>query len=167
MNIETTAKENPSQTQKPTSDQNTQARKNPISQAPVSGSLAGPAKTSSSQEPSQKVSGTQKSGQKPPSLQDLSGELNNLKSDIEEMLKGAASYSSEELIQIKDKLFERFAGAQESLKEVSSQVSDQVTEQARKGAAATERYVHEQPWQAVGVGALAGLLVGFALSRRS
>jgi ElaB/YqjD/DUF883 family membrane-anchored ribosome-binding protein len=32
--------------------------------------------------------------------------------------------------------------------------------------ATSDRYVHEQPWQSVGIAAVGGLLVGFLIARR-
>ena len=36
----------------------------------------------------------------------------------------------------------------------------------KAAAKATDTYVHERPWQAVGVGAAVGLLIGFLVARR-
>jgi ElaB/YqjD/DUF883 family membrane-anchored ribosome-binding protein len=44
--------------------------------------------------------------------------------------------------------------------------ADHVQRQARDAMKASDRYVHEQPWQAIGIAALAGLAVGFLVSRR-
>jgi ElaB/YqjD/DUF883 family membrane-anchored ribosome-binding protein len=41
-----------------------------------------------------------------------------------------------------------------------------VADQARHTAKATNSYVHENPWQAIGIGAVLGLLLGVALTQR-
>ena len=47
-----------------------------------------------------------------------------------------------------------------------STLEEQVTTSARDAYETTEQYVQQNPWQAVGVGALAGLIVGLYLGRR-
>jgi ElaB/YqjD/DUF883 family membrane-anchored ribosome-binding protein len=39
-------------------------------------------------------------------------------------------------------------------------------DQARDAARATDDYVHDNPWQAIGVAAAVGFLVGLVISRR-
>lgn len=97
-----------------------------------------------------------------PGQPDLSGELNNFIKDIEQLIKEATSLTGEELTQVKARLYARVAEAQESVAELGNEIAGQ----ARKGAAATNDYVHHQPWQAVGAGAVVGLLVGYMLARR-
>jgi ElaB/YqjD/DUF883 family membrane-anchored ribosome-binding protein len=41
-----------------------------------------------------------------------------------------------------------------------------VQRQARQALAAGDSYVHEQPWEAIGAAAVAGLLVGLLVLRR-
>jgi ElaB/YqjD/DUF883 family membrane-anchored ribosome-binding protein len=41
-----------------------------------------------------------------------------------------------------------------------------VIQRTRQAATVTNNYVHEQPWQAIGIGAAAGVLLGFVLGRR-
>lgn len=45
-------------------------------------------------------------------------------------------------------------------------LEDRVTTTARDALESTEEFVHHNPWQAVGVGALAGLAIGLWLGRR-
>ncbi|MDB5986570.1 MAG: hypothetical protein JWR16_1623 [Nevskia sp.] len=92
----------------------------------------------------------------------LSGELRDFLSDIEDLVKATASLTGGELDRAKEKLQERVTAAKESLDELSSEVS----ERAVKTAKATDAYVHEQPWQAIGVGAGAGFLLGYLVARR-
>ena len=97
-----------------------------------------------------------------PGQPDLSGELNNFIKDIEDLVKEATSLTGDELVQVKARLHARVAEARESMEELGGDIA----EQARRGAAATNEYVHHQPGQAIGAGAAVGLLVGFALARR-
>ena len=47
-----------------------------------------------------------------------------------------------------------------------SDVGTEVTTRAKAAATTTDEYVRAHPWQAVGVGALAGALLGILIARR-
>lgn len=91
-----------------------------------------------------------------------SGEFQNLVSDVEDIVKDTAALTGEDIARAKEKLGERISAAKKTLEEMGGTVVDQ----ARKTAKATDTYVHDEPWKAVGIGAMVGLLLGFALSRR-
>lgn len=91
------------------------------------------------------------------------GELHNFLADIEDLVKAATSLTGEELDRAKAKLNERVMSAKVSVEEFGGEIADQ----ARKGADATNEYVHHQPWQAIGTGAAVGLLLGYLLARRA
>jgi ElaB/YqjD/DUF883 family membrane-anchored ribosome-binding protein len=68
----------------------------------------------------------------------------------------------EDLGRATEKLAERVGAAKRTLTEAGTEVAAR----ARKSARATNDYVHGHPWQAVGIGAILGLLVGIAVKRR-
>jgi ElaB/YqjD/DUF883 family membrane-anchored ribosome-binding protein len=41
-----------------------------------------------------------------------------------------------------------------------------VTEGTKQAVKVTDDYVHENPWRSIGIGAAAGLLIGFLAARR-
>jgi ElaB/YqjD/DUF883 family membrane-anchored ribosome-binding protein len=92
----------------------------------------------------------------------LSREFRNVLSDIESLFKATTSVTGEELVRAKAKLSSRI----EDAKKTFSQASDNIVHQAKETAATTNKYVHENPWQAVGAGATLGLLLGLFLARR-
>lgn len=92
----------------------------------------------------------------------LSRELRDFLSDIEDLVKSMTSLTGGELERAREKLTERVGVARESLEALSGEVS----ERAMKTAKATDAYVREQPWQAVGIGAGLGLLLGLFIARR-
>ncbi|HUR41755.1 MAG TPA: hypothetical protein VM240_11385 [Verrucomicrobiae bacterium] len=61
--------------------------------------------------------------------------------------------------QAKEGLAERVASAKETLADTATTIADR----ARSTAAATDTYVRQSPWQAVGIGAAAGAVTGFVL----
>lgn len=82
--------------------------------------------------------------------------------DAEALLQATAAQTGERVEGIR-------ARAHASLKQARSRLveaEDQALEQVRAAAATTDEYVHENPWQAVGVAAGVGLLLGLLLSRR-
>lgn len=60
----------------------------------------------------------------------------------------------------------RFESSLSSAKTNLSSLEQQVTEGAREAIETTDQYVHEHPWQSVGIGALAGVVIGLWLGRR-
>ncbi len=92
-----------------------------------------------------------------------SREFHGFISDIEHLITSMTPLSGEDLARAKVKLSERVTAAKQSL----SEANDEIADRARKTARHTDRYVHEYPWQAIGVGAALGLLIGIAVTRRN
>jgi ElaB/YqjD/DUF883 family membrane-anchored ribosome-binding protein len=83
-------------------------------------------------------------------------------SDVEHLVASATSMTTEEFARAKAKISARISAARASVGRAGSAVADR----ARSGAKATDLYIRDQPWQAVGISAVAGLLIGFLLGRR-
>jgi ElaB/YqjD/DUF883 family membrane-anchored ribosome-binding protein len=82
--------------------------------------------------------------------------------DAEGFLRQAAASTGERAAELRDK-------AVTALKRASDQLSDlqaTVIEKGRDAAILTDDYVHENPWQAIGIGAALGFLVGVVVARR-
>ena len=90
------------------------------------------------------------------------GEFSNFVSDIEHLIGSMTSLTGADLERAKQKLAERVEAAKVTLTEAGGRIA----ETARQSARATDTYVHEHPWQSVGIGAILGLLVGIAVSRK-
>jgi ElaB/YqjD/DUF883 family membrane-anchored ribosome-binding protein len=95
-------------------------------------------------------------------LGDLTGEYHRFLADIEEMIEATTTLTGEDLTRAKAALAARFAAARGSVADAGAAVG----ERARGAARVTDSYVHDNPWQAIGIGAAVGLLVGFMLARR-
>jgi ElaB/YqjD/DUF883 family membrane-anchored ribosome-binding protein len=91
-----------------------------------------------------------------------SAELGNLISDVEDLVKKVGHVSDVDVAQLRERLKEKLDTAKETLAEGGRRI----TETARDAAGATDDYVRSSPWQALGIAALAGVAVGFILSRR-
>lgn len=75
----------------------------------------------------------------------------------------AAGLTGEDLARAKARLRERVSAARGSI----AVAGEKVSHRARKTTRDTNHYVHEHPWQAVGIGATLGLLIGIFAARRN
>lgn len=88
-------------------------------------------------------------------------EFQHFMADMEEFVKSTASLTGDELAAASAKLGERVTQLQSSLTDISGDLA----QRARQGAAATNTYAHEQPWAIAACGVGLGLLLGCLLSR--
>lgn len=79
-----------------------------------------------------------------------------------ELIEAAANASPEESKKIYAKIAQNLNSAKHRLVEIESAA----VEKAKVAAKRTDEFVHDHPWQAVGVGAAVGLLIGFLAARR-
>jgi ElaB/YqjD/DUF883 family membrane-anchored ribosome-binding protein len=82
--------------------------------------------------------------------------------DIEDMLKSSASVSGEKAAELREKMRLALGKAKEGVSSAQGVVADKTKAAAR----ATDDYVHDHPWQAVGVGAALGFVLGLLLNRK-
>jgi len=94
--------------------------------------------------------------------ENLIGDFKALMADAEELIKATASHDDGPLGTIRSKALETLNSAKESL----SSVEGTMTEKAKVVAERTDDFVHRNPWEAVGVAAGIGLLLGLFIRRR-
>jgi ElaB/YqjD/DUF883 family membrane-anchored ribosome-binding protein len=82
--------------------------------------------------------------------------------DAEEMLRLAAGDTTGKFAEVKGRLSEKLALARARIQDAE----ESVVARTREAAKATDTYVHENPWQSVGVAAGVGFLVGLLIGRR-
>jgi ElaB/YqjD/DUF883 family membrane-anchored ribosome-binding protein len=92
----------------------------------------------------------------------LVADLKVLISDSEELLRASAGQAGEKIAAARERIQASLATAKVKLGEAERAA----LEQAKKAARATDEYVQDNPWQAVGIAAVAGLLLGVLISRR-
>lgn len=91
--------------------------------------------------------------------------MNDLKSviqDAEAWLRHGGQLTGEEFQAAKAKFERTLHNAKDDL----VRMEETVVERTREAAKATDEYVKENPWKAVGVGAAIGLVVGMLISRK-
>jgi len=89
-------------------------------------------------------------------------DLKNVIGDAEELLRATASQAGEKAAAAREKIQDSLHRAKVKLAEAEEVVLDQTKQAAR----ATDEYVHEHPWKAVGIGAGVGLIIGLLIGRR-
>jgi ElaB/YqjD/DUF883 family membrane-anchored ribosome-binding protein len=82
--------------------------------------------------------------------------------DAEALVKATADMSGEGLAQLRTKARESVRLAKARLTEAQ----DVVVQTARGAAGTTDAYVRDSPWEAIGIAAGVGVLVGVLLARR-
>ncbi|WP_298010207.1 DUF883 family protein [uncultured Aquabacterium sp.] len=92
----------------------------------------------------------------------LVADLKRVLADAEALLKATAGDGAEELLQVRGRLQATLSQAKDGLIEAQAAVVDK----AKAAAKATDGYVHENPWKAIGVAAGVGLLLGVVIGRR-
>jgi len=89
-------------------------------------------------------------------------ELKSGVDDAEGFLRAAASSTGDKAAELREKASVALKRASESLADLQASV----VEKGRDAAILTDDYVHENPWQAIGIGAAIGFLFGVAVARR-
>ena len=92
-----------------------------------------------------------------------SAEVKNLIADVEDLLARIADLKDADVSRVRNKVMQAVGSAKESIAESA----DNLRRQAREAVTATDDFVHDSPWQAVGIAALVGALVGILVTRRS
>lgn len=82
--------------------------------------------------------------------------------DAEDILKATADQTGEKIANLRTRLQDRLLGARIRLDAAEAALM----EKTRAAARAADDYVHESPWQAVGIGVGVGFLLGMILNRR-
>ncbi len=89
-------------------------------------------------------------------------EWRDLVADVEDLLKKVANVGDAEIAQVRDRLQKTLASAKSS----AAAGARRARVYAQDASTATEDYVRESPWTAVGLAAAVGVLIGFIASRR-
>lgn len=89
-------------------------------------------------------------------------DFKSIVNDAEALMQATAHVSGEGFAAERAKFSDKLQYAKTRLAEAEHRV----VEKAKQAATATDHYVHENPWTAVGVAAAVGMLIGFLAARR-
>lgn len=92
----------------------------------------------------------------------LVADLKVLIADTEELLRATAGQVGEKAVVARERIQASLAATKEKLADAERAV----VERTKLAARATDAYVHEHPWSAVGIAAAAGVVLGMLISRR-
>ncbi len=92
----------------------------------------------------------------------LASDLRTIIADAEELLRATANQAGEKVAAARARVQDSLDSAKLKLELLGEEAADQ----ARAAVRATDDYVHDHPWQAVGIAALVGLVLGMMVSRK-
>jgi ElaB/YqjD/DUF883 family membrane-anchored ribosome-binding protein len=92
-----------------------------------------------------------------------SGEIKNLISDVEDLMARIADLKDADVVRVRGKV----QRAVDATKQSIADSADSIRRQAQNVAGTADDYVRESPWQAIGIAALVGAVVGILATRRS
>ena len=92
----------------------------------------------------------------------LVADLKVLIADTEELLRATAGQVGEKAAAARERMQASLAVTKDKLADAERALMEKTKEAAR----ATDAYVHEHPWSAVGIAAAAGVVLGMLISRR-
>ena len=92
----------------------------------------------------------------------LSSDLRVVINDAEELLRATAGQMGEKAVIARERIQESLRIAKDKL----AQAEEVVVDRTKAAARATDDYVHDHPWGAVGIAAAVGLVLGMLISRR-
>jgi ElaB/YqjD/DUF883 family membrane-anchored ribosome-binding protein len=99
-----------------------------------------------------------------------SGEIKNLIADVEDLMARIADLKDADVVRVRGKVQRAVDATKQSLADGADAIRQQaqnIRQQAQDAASTADDYVRDSPWQAVGIAALVGAVVGILATRRS
>jgi ElaB/YqjD/DUF883 family membrane-anchored ribosome-binding protein len=90
-------------------------------------------------------------------------EVKSLIADVEDLVARIADLKDADVARVRSKVVQAVSTAKESL----SASTDVLRRRAQRVVSGADDYVHDSPWQAIGIAAVVGAVVGILASRRS
>jgi ElaB/YqjD/DUF883 family membrane-anchored ribosome-binding protein len=89
-------------------------------------------------------------------------EVRKLIADVEELIRRVGDAADPELARLGAKVESTVATTRKAI----SDGTEQVQRQAKEAFETSDRFVRDQPWEAIGIAAIAGLAIGLLVGRR-
>lgn len=96
------------------------------------------------------------------SREKLASDLRIVVADAEELLRATAGQMGEKAVVARERIQESLRVAKDKL----ARAEEVMVDKTKAAARATDDYVHDHPWGAVGIAAAVGLVIGMLISRR-
>jgi ElaB/YqjD/DUF883 family membrane-anchored ribosome-binding protein len=92
----------------------------------------------------------------------LSADFRSIMEDVDSLMAATANKAEGDIASLRARILDRLDGAKERVIDAQHEA----VERAKKAAEATDNFVHDHPWQAVGVAAAVGVAIGVLIGRR-
>lgn len=92
----------------------------------------------------------------------IADEFATAMSEAQDMLHRAASETGDKARDLRSQVETKLLHAKLRLQELEGEAVDR----AKNAARATDDYVHDHPWQAIGIAAIVGFVIGLLMNRR-
>ncbi len=96
------------------------------------------------------------------SREKLASDFRVVIADAEELLRATAGQVGEKAVVARERVEESLRVAKDKL----ARAEEVMVDRTKAAARATDDYVHDHPWGAVGIAAAVGLVLGMLISRR-
>jgi ElaB/YqjD/DUF883 family membrane-anchored ribosome-binding protein len=96
----------------------------------------------------------------------LQDDLRHLSDTVEELVNATAKDASSEMKDLRERAEKRLKDTRSRVEARSERLYADTRESLTNQADCCDRYVHENPWASIGIGAAAGVVVGLLLGRR-
>ncbi len=91
------------------------------------------------------------------------GEIKSLIADVEDLMARISDLKDADVVRVRGKVQRAVEAAKDSI----ADTTEHLRKHAQKAASTADDYVRDSPWQAVGIAALVGAVVGILATRRS
>jgi ElaB/YqjD/DUF883 family membrane-anchored ribosome-binding protein len=92
----------------------------------------------------------------------LSSDFRSVMEDVDSLMTATANKAEGDISALRARILDRLDGAKERVIDAQHEA----VERAKKAATATDNFVHDHPWQAIGVAAAVGMAIGVLIGRR-
>jgi ElaB/YqjD/DUF883 family membrane-anchored ribosome-binding protein len=96
------------------------------------------------------------------SKEKLVADLKTVIADADELLRAAAASTGEKAAELRERATATLKRASEKMQDLQ----EIAVERGKAAARATDDYVHDHPWRAVGIAAAVGFVLGLMVNRR-
>jgi len=100
------------------------------------------------------------------STQQLKEDLQHLTQTIEELVDATADDSRSNIKDLRDRAEKRLKETRARLEARGERVYGEARESVTEQVDACDRYVHDNPWTSIGIGAGVGVVIGLLIGRR-
>lgn len=100
------------------------------------------------------------------STQQLKEDLHHLTQTIEELVNATADDSRSNIKELRERAEKRLKDTRDRLEARGERLYGETRETLTQQADACDRYVHDNPWTSIGIGAAMGVVVGMLIGRR-